>query len=83
MSIQTKKITLSAMFLAIGIILPFFYRTGTSDWKYVASNAFSGIFMWNDLRSTVWFSNRFYSADFSIFSIRHADDVSDGSRNGF
>lgn len=60
-----------------------FYRTGTSDWKYVASNAFSGIFMWNDLRSTVWFGNRFYSADFSIFSIRHADDVSDGCCNGF
>lgn len=47
-----------------------FHRTGTTDWEYAAPNAFSGVFMRNDLveRRMVWrldlfcrFSDLFYS----------------------
>lgn len=60
-----------------------FHRTGTTDWEYAAPNAFSGVFMRNDLWSAVWFGDWIYSADFPIFFIRDADDVSNGDCHGF
>lgn len=60
-----------------------FHRTGTADWEYAAPNAFSGVFMRNDLWSAVWFGNWICSADFPIFFIRDADDVSNGDCHGF
>ena len=41
---MVKKISLSAMFFCVRINLTFFYRSDTSNWKYVIADAYSRFF---------------------------------------
>ena len=47
---NTKKLTLSAMFFALGIVSPIFDRTDSSHWQDAFPDAHSSIVLWPDRR---------------------------------
>lgn len=59
---QTKKLTLAAMFFAIGLILPFVYCTNPNDWTDAVTYAYSGIAVRIDCRMGIWPCSRFFSS---------------------
>ena len=75
------SLTLSAMFLAIGLALPFL--TGQiPHWKNAFANAYPRSFVRLNLRLAVWPWHWFYSAFFEICSVWDAGFVPDRNCNG-
>ena len=73
----TKNMTLAAMFMALGLVLPFSDRSDPADRKHVASDAHSGLPMRIDLRLAVRRGDRLCAAASALRAVWDAGSVPD------
>lgn len=57
---QTKKLTLAAMFFAIGLILPLFIAQNPNDWTDAVTYAYTGSALRTDCWMAVWTCSRIF-----------------------
>ena len=78
-----KNLTLAAMFLALGLILPFLNWPDPTDWNYAFPNAFTGSVMRSDLWMEIWIDGGDSDPINSKCDIWNASTVSNCDCHGF
>lgn len=72
---STKQLTVSALLFALGLVLPFFDRTGSADWQHAAAHALSRFSLCLSLRLAICAVFRLSAAHLPQHDFRHAPYV--------
>ena len=72
-----RKRILAALFLAIGLILPFYHNADTGSGEDALPDAYTGIIVWIYLRMAIWLAYWDYYTSFKRSVVRNAGNFSE------